>query len=132
MLKKFKDLNDFFAQFSYIKAAYLFGSYATGQNNKMSDLDIAVLLSDNYKNTEVKLELLKGLVELGYDNIDLVILNRLSIVGKHEVVKHNKILYKSDNFESNSYFSLVVRKYLDFKPLLKVQRKYLKERILNG
>ena len=40
MLKKFKNLNDFFAQFSCIKAAYLFGSYATGQNNKMSDLDI--------------------------------------------------------------------------------------------
>ena len=115
-----------------MKAFYLFGYYDTSNNNKMSDIDIAVLLKDNCKNKNIKLDLLKGLVELGYDDIDLVILNRLSIVGKYEVVKHNKILYKSNDFDFNSYFSLIVRKYLDFKPLLKVQREYLKERILNG
>jgi hypothetical protein len=56
----------------------------------------------------------------------------MSILGRHEVVKHNNILYQSDAFEAGSYFSLVVRKYLDFKPLLKTQRENLKERILNG
>ena len=132
MIENFEKLNKYFAKFDEIKAAYLFGSYATGNNNKMSDIDIAVLLKDYCKNKNIKLDLLKGLVELGYDDIDLVILNRLSIVGKYEVVKHNNILYKSNDFDANSYFSLIVRKYLDFKPLLKVQREYLKRRILNG
>ncbi|HKL76043.1 MAG TPA: nucleotidyltransferase domain-containing protein [Halanaerobiales bacterium] len=132
MIENFEKLKKYFSKFDVVKAAYLFGSYATGNNNKMSDIDIAVLVRNNCKNKNIKIDMLKGLVELGYDDIDLVILNRLSIVGKYEVVKHNKILYKSSDFDANSYFSLVVRKYLDFKPLLKVQREYLKERILNA
>ena len=77
------------------------------------------------------MKVLKELTELGYDNIDLVILNNLSIVGKYEVVKHNNLLYSAEDFEPASYFSLTIRKYLDFKPYLKVQQKYLKEKILN-
>jgi predicted nucleotidyltransferase len=132
MVECFEDLGLYFKKFKNISVAYLFGSHATGKNNEMSDLDIAVLLKRDYENKRIKLNILQGLVELGYDNVDLVILNRMSILGRHEVVKHNNILYQSDAFEAGSYFSLVVRKYLDFKPLLKTQRENLKERILNG
>ncbi|ACB86116.1 DNA polymerase beta domain protein region [Natranaerobius thermophilus JW/NM-WN-LF] len=132
MTKLFDDLSTYFSQFGEIKAAYLFGSCAVGRNNSMSDIDIAVLLKDGTNNHDKKIELLAGLVELGYDNVDLAILNDMSIVGRYEVIKHNKILYADDDFDVHSYFSLVIRQYLDFKPYLEVQRKYLKERIMNG
>jgi len=128
----FKKLKSYFARFPEIKIAYLFGSYAAGKNNKMSDLDIAVLLEEESSLADLKINIMAGLIELGYDNADLSILNNMSIVGKYEAVKHNKILYKDKDFDSGSYFSLVVRKYLDFKPYLEVQREYLKERVLNG
>ena len=115
-----------------IQAAYLFGSHASGKANRLSDLDLAILLREEKNQSEIKLNVLKELTELGYDNIDLVILNNLSIVAKYEVVKHNNLLYAAEDFEPNSYFSLTIRKYLDFKPYLKVQQKYLKEKILNG
>lgn len=133
--KDLQPVKDYFANLDNmdnVQAAYLFGSHATGKDNKLSDLDLAILLKEEKNQPEIKLKILKELTELGYDNIDLVILNNLSIVAKYEVVKHNNLLYASENFEPTSYFSLTIRKYLDFKPFLKVQQKYLKERILNG
>ncbi|MFN2363984.1 MAG: nucleotidyltransferase domain-containing protein [Halarsenatibacteraceae bacterium] len=136
-MRKIEDLQpvkDYFAnlEIDNVQAAYLFGSHATGKANQLSDLDLAILLKEEKNQPETKLKILKDLTELGYDDIDLVILNNLSIVAKYEVVRHNNLLYAAENFEANSYFSLTIRRYLDFKPFLKVQQKYLKERILNG
>ena len=195
-LKLSNKLSNCFCRFPEIRVAYLFGSQASGEAGRMSDLDIAVLLPDHltynhltkdsqvitdnsqamandsqaiandsytksaksencqadstypkseisqdyteslaklsHKLPELKLEILGDLIELGYDNVDLAILNNMSILGQYEVVKHNKIIYQREDFDPHSYFSLIIRKYLDFKPYLKVQRKYLKERILNG
>ncbi len=209
-LKLSNKLSNCFCRFPEIRVAYLFGSQASGEAGRMSDLDIAVLLPDHltynhltkdsqvitdnsqamadnskamandsqamannsqamandsytksaksencqadstypkseisqdyteslaklsHKLPELKLEILGDLIELGYDNVDLAILNNMSILGQYEVVKHNKIIYQREDFDPHSYFSLIIRKYLDFKPYLKVQRKYLKKRILNG
>lgn len=132
--KNLQPVKDYFANLNIdnVQAAYLFGSHATGKANQLSDLDLAILLKEEKNQPETKLKILKDLTELGYDDIDLVILNNLSIVAKYEVVRHNNLLYTAEDFESDSYFSLIIRKYLDFKPYLEVQQKYLKERILNG
>lgn len=131
MQESFPELKSYFAQYPEIEAVYLFGSYATGKKTLMSDLDIAVLLEKDSSFADLKIEIMAGLIEFGYDNADLSILNNMSLVGKYEVVKHNKILYQDKDFDSSSYFSLILRKYFDFQPYLEVQRKYLKERILN-
>ncbi|MBF8435542.1 nucleotidyltransferase domain-containing protein [Halanaerobiaceae bacterium Z-7014] len=134
LIDDLKAVKDYFVNLDdieNIQAAYLFGSHASGKANRLSDLDIAILLREEKNQSEIKLKVLKELTDLGYDNIDLVILNNLSIVAKYEVVKHNNLLYAAEDFEPNSYFSLTIRKYLDFKPYLKVQQKYLKEKILN-
>lgn len=134
--EKFTDMNKIFARHQEIKAVYLFGSHARGEATDLSDLDLAVLLEEGAAGDEraqkIKLDLLTALTQAGYDDIDLVILNNLSIVGKYEVVKHNCLIYQVEDFEASTYYSLQVRKYLDFKPYLEVQRKALKERILNG
>ena len=126
-----KDLKTYFSKFKEIKAAYLFGSYVTGKRNRISDLDIAVILNEDKNIYKLKLKIISGIIELGYDNIDLSILNNMSIVGRYEAVKYNQVLYADSDFDVNRFFSLVVREYLDFKPYLEVQRKYLKERIFN-
>jgi len=132
MQQNFPELKSYFTRYPEIEAVYLFGSHAAGKNTSISDLDIAVLLEKDSSFADLKIEIMAGLIELGYDNADLSILNNMSLVGKYEVVKHNKILYKDQDFDSSSYFSLILRKYFDFQPYLEVQRKYLKERILNG
>ena len=43
----------------------------------------------------------------------------------------NQVVYQRPDFDRGSTYSLVVRQYLDFLPFLEVQRKALKERLLN-
>ncbi|MCK8828004.1 nucleotidyltransferase domain-containing protein [Natroniella acetigena] len=128
---KLQELKEIFKSYSNLKATYLFGSYAIDQENDSSDLDFGILLDQDY-NKQIKLDILTKLAEKGYCDIDLVLLNEADILTSYEVVKHNQIIYNRDDFDPNSYFSLSVRRYLDFKPFLKVQREYLKEQIING
>lgn len=127
----FKKIENIFSNQTEIKCAYLFGSYARGEQKIDSDIDIGVLLDENF-NKMIKLDLLTSLTENGFDDVDLVILNNASILLQYEIVKHNHPIYIRSDFEPASYFSKIIRLYLDFKPYLEIQRKYLKERILNG
>ncbi len=126
-----ENLKKIFSGYNEIKAAYLFGSYAVGKQNRNSDLDIGLLLAEDY-DLMIKLDILTKLTKNNFDNVDLVIINNVSILVKYEVIKHNQLIFSKDDFDSAAYFSKIVRLYLDFKPYLEVQRMYLKERILNG
>ena len=121
-------------KYEFIKALYLFGSQAQDKKNEKSDIDIAVLLENNYteKFGEIKVNLYEDFIKEGLDNIDLVILNQASALLKYEVVKENTLIYKKENFDGASYQSLVIRKYLDFEYYLKKNQRKFKERILNG
>lgn len=127
----FEKLENIFSNQIKVKAAYLFGSYARGEQKTDSDIDIGILLDENFDRI-IKLDLLTSLTENGFDDVDLVILNNASILLKYEIVKNNNLIYSRSDFDTSSYFSKIIRLYLDFKPYLEVQRKYLKERILNG
>ncbi|WP_427337975.1 hypothetical protein [Caloranaerobacter sp. DY30410] len=71
------------------------------------------------------------MAEVGLCNIDLVLLNEAPLMLKLEIVKYNNIIYKRQDFDSVGYFSITVRKYLDFEPFIEVQRRYFKERLLD-
>lgn len=125
-----KKLNNVFSKYDEIQAVYLFGSYAEGKENRFSDIDIGMVLDETY-GKDIKIEILKDLVCEEFCNVDLVILNEVSLIMKFEIVKHNKLIYKKRNFNHPSYFSNAIRQGLDFKPFIEVQRKYYKERLLN-
>ncbi|MCK8824293.1 type VII toxin-antitoxin system MntA family adenylyltransferase antitoxin [Fuchsiella alkaliacetigena] len=126
-----EELRGIFKNYVELKAVYLFGSYAMGKEGKSSDLDLGIVLAEDYKQ-QIKLEILTELAVKGYCKVDLVILNEADLVTKHEIVKHNKVIYQRADFDTNDYFSLTMRQFLDFRPFLKVQQRYLKERVLNG
>jgi hypothetical protein len=59
-----------------------------------------------------------------------VILDIDDIVLKHEAVRLNQVVYQTEDFDWGTYFSKIVRMYLDFLPYLNVQREAYKWRIL--
>ena len=130
-VNKLNELEKVFSQFDQVKCAFLFGSHARKEANKLSDLDVGILLDENFDKM-IKIDILTELTRLNFFDIDLVIINNADLLTAFEIVKHNKILYKRSSFNVASFFSLIIRKYLDFKPYLVIQRNYLKERILNG
>ena len=122
-----KKLASVFAKYEDIKAVYLFGSVAKNKMHLESDLDLAIVADDS-KLKKRKLEILTDLVKSGYENVDLVFLDYSDIVLMYEAVKYNKVIYARDDFDSNTFFSKIVRQYLDFLPFLNVQIEAYKRR----
>ncbi len=128
--KNYADLEKYFKSFQpEISLAILFGSYGTEQQRADSDLDFAVLF-----NTQVdiyaEMRLLSDLTGLlGIENIDLVNLNKASIVVQHEALA-GKIIYEKNPIITSDYFEKVIKYYCDYAPVLnKFDREFLEERI---
>ena len=110
-----------------IKLIYIFGSYAKGTNGKDSDLDIAVLLEDNYNPLD-KLALIGEYTDIFKRNdIDLAILNNANSVLKHQVIKYGKLAYMQDEDIKVNFEVRVLKEYMDMEPFRRTQMKYIKE-----
>lgn len=98
--------------------AYLFGGLARGECRPLSDVDIAVYLSDTRNAAKTKLELLGNLIDvLGTDEIDLVVLNAQENVPlAAEVLRTCNVIVDKAPFERHKFESLALRKYFDFQP----------------
>jgi uncharacterized protein len=120
-----------FQKYTGMLAVYLFGSAATGNVRDGSDLDIGIVPRDASLH-EKKLDILADLARLGFCEVDLVFLDVNDIVLRFEIVKHNKVIYQTDDFDRGEMYSRTLRQYFDFLPYLKVQREASKRRILHG
>ena len=122
-------LPEIFSQFPKIQAVYLFGSTASGDMHAESDLDLGIKGEAGIKNQQ--LDILTALARHGFCHVDLVFLNTNDIFMKYEVVRHHHLLYKRENFDATSFYSLTMRQYEGFYPYLKIQREAFKRRLLN-
>ena len=110
--------------------AYLFGSLAKRRPFPLSDVDIAVYLSEDTDILERKMEILGKLTELlETDEIDLVILNSAPLTLKMKILENRKILADNSPFLRHQYESLTMREYFDFSIL---EMSILKRRFLHG
>lgn len=109
-----------------IRLIYIFGSYAKGNNNEKSDIDIAVLLNNDY-NPMDKLELIGELASvLRREDIDLVILNSANPVLRHQVIKYGKLIYMESEDVKVDFEVKVLKEYMDMEPFRKVQMAGIK------
>ena len=120
-----------FQKYPEIQAVYVFGSVATGKVKAGSDLDLGIVPKTPSLH-ERKLDILTDLARLGFCEVDLVFLDVEDIVLRFEIVKHNKVIYQTGDFDKGEYYSRILRQYFDFLPYLKVQREAMKRRILDG
>ena len=107
-----------------VKFAYLFGSAARGEQNSLSDIDIAVFLREDCDPADAKLDLLRRLIDrLRTDRIDLVLLNRAPLPLAARVLRCRTVLADRDPFSRHRYESRILREYFDFS--------FVEESILN-
>ncbi|MGD9974442.1 MAG: nucleotidyltransferase domain-containing protein, partial [Desulfatirhabdiaceae bacterium] len=102
-----------------IRCAILFGSAATGTLKPLSDIDLAVLLS-NTLNKEERIQKQLDLLDIcntvfKTDEIDLVVLNDASPRFVHNILKTGKLLFTIDKNEFIDFRERITREYLDFK-----------------
>lgn len=118
-----------FRRYPEIQAVYVFGSVALGKAHRESDLDLSIVSRDNTFRRR-KLGLLAELARQGFCNVDLVFLDTEDIVLQYEAIRQNQVIYSTEDFDRGSFYSEVVRRYLDFQPYLRVQRDAYKQRLI--
>ena len=127
--KKIEAMRKIFSGYPQVQAAYLFGSQLTGKNlHQESDIDIGVFV-DKY-DFDLKLKIVTELCSLG-NRIDLAMMSVhdiKDIVLAHEIIKHNRLIFKREKFNHPAFFSKINRMYFDFLPLLNTQFEYMKKR----
>ncbi|MFW6026431.1 MAG: type VII toxin-antitoxin system MntA family adenylyltransferase antitoxin [Candidatus Woesearchaeota archaeon] len=91
-----------------ILAVYIFGSYGTDYQRKNSDLDLAILFDENPGIMD-QMEL-AGKYELAIGiKVDLINLNNVDIILKHEVIIKGEKIYSKDEIKIADFVEYVLK-----------------------
>jgi predicted nucleotidyltransferase len=120
---------------SYLRArndiafAYLFGSLAENRATHLSDVDIAVYLTEG-KFEDKRFQILGDLIDIfKTDGLDLVILNTAPLILKMKIIQARRILADNFPYIRHTFESATIRTYLDFS---KMENRILEERYMHG
>jgi predicted nucleotidyltransferase len=99
--------------------AYLFGSFATGEADPLSDIDIAVCLDGGKRETffEARLSLYADICRaLKSNDVDLLVLNSATnLIIIEDVVRHGFILYDRDPDLREEFELKILHRAIDFR-----------------
>ena len=105
-----------------ILEAYLFGSHARGQAQPHSDIDVAVYIGEGRADDGAwgyQAQLTTDLmVALGTNDVDVVVLNRASILLYHRVLRDGVRLLSRDLRATTTRAGQALSRYFDFLPQL--------------
>jgi len=125
-------LNKYFDKHEEILFAVIFGSIAKGKANKLSDIDIAVMISPDFNKPfpyGYQAELITDLMQvLARNDVDVVILNKAPIALKYEVLRYGKFIYIRDKQARIKFQIDTINQYEDYKVLYRVHEEAMRKR----
>ena len=127
-------IKQYFKDRKEIAAVYLFGSYALGKNNYMSDVDIGILLKHKYSKSDknFKEEYIIQLGRLLRKDIHPVIMNTAGEVLLKQIFGKGKLILVKDLKFYKNFKSVSLSKIVDFSFYLEKMHSRLIKRILEA
>lgn len=127
-------LEIFFSARPEVISAYVFGSVARGAAGPLSDLDLAVLVSDEVADRLLlHVDLISGITELlSTERLDLVILNDASPLLAHRAFTRGVPVFVRDEERDRNFRDRATHRYLDTRPLRELQSRALARRLDEG
>lgn len=122
-------LHSFFAKHKEVLFAYLFGSYASGKQNKLSDIDIALYIDEGVVHEKeyrygYKAYILSELMSVLHKNeVDLVILNEAPALLRHRAIYRGKLVFSRDARLRNEFAVRTFKEYIDYKFIMREHYK---------
>jgi len=101
-----------------VLVAYLYGSRVKGYSTPESDVDLGILIEENFKTTPLYPERLAGEImeETGYSTAaDVRILNHRNSRFVYTVIREGEVIFCRDERKRVEFETEATRKYLDFK-----------------
>lgn len=127
--------NDIFLQYDEIQLVYLYGSYARGIQTEFSDIDIGVLLKEDFKEPPLYFAELSLKLERYFKheiNVDLRIINKGTPRFLFGLINNSEILFVRDKTLMYEFELKIIYKYQDIKPMLdKYDRNSILEVLAN-
>jgi len=127
-------LNGILQKRDEFRVVYLFGSLARGIISNFSDIDIGVLLNEDFVKESAygyRADLTAELISLlRTDKIDLVVLNHAPPLLAHRVVRDGIVLHCKDESERIAFEVRMLNRFLDTAPLRERQNEYLRKSVL--
>lgn len=121
----------------FIRVIYLFGSFAKSRESVKSDIDLAFVFYERFYKEDPfvalqEAELLGNEISKKIQKaVDVVILNRASLVFAYYTVKTGLCVYESNTTDRILYEIALDNKYQDFVPFIKELRE-IKRKTLIG
>jgi hypothetical protein len=118
-IKEIRDkVAKYFSTRPEIKVGYIFGSRARGKENKLSDIDIAILVDEEKVPNDLpfgyKANIITELIQvLRTQRVDLVILNESPLFLCFCVIRDGLILYSNDEKRRVDFEVKVMSRYFD-------------------
>jgi len=125
-------LIQYLAQREDVPFAYLFGSYAEGRANRLSDLDVAVYLKQHSRSEreEVRLTLTTDIMKaVNMNNVDVLILNDAPPLVAYRATGRGIVLKDSVDSARAEFEVRCLGNYLDFKYYMDRHNAALRKRI---
>jgi predicted nucleotidyltransferase len=119
-----------------IAAAYVYGSVARGTATTLSDVDIALLLTDSVLPYDrLKLELsIQGDIETacGSLSVDARAINDAPLMVQGAVVQQGRLIYERDRARRVRFEVMTRKLYFDFEPVARRLRKSFLKHVREG
>lgn len=116
-----------------ILVAYLYGSTVKGYEDKESDIDVGLLLKEDFEADALYPAHIAGKIKekCGLDHeVDVRILNKRSHRFLHQVIKEGEIIISTNERERVRFETSAIDRYIDFKPFYKQYDEKRRERLL--
>lgn len=126
------NLAAYLAEQEDVAAAYLFGSLAVGRANRLSDVDVAVLLAAGLAAeaaVERQLELSVALNAFANCEVQVTLLNIASPQLAYQVVRDGRLLVQRDPQARIAFEVRAMKQYFDLQPMLAAYDQALARRI---
>lgn len=130
--EKKPELTHIFKQHDVV-LAYLYGSQARGEGGPLSDVDIAVLFTEDVNEKDRFQRVLRLIGELGHifsrDDVQVVDLSEASPLMRHRIYYSGQVLYCADEAQRVRFSERALHEYVDTAPLRRIKKKYVLKRI---
>lgn len=120
--KRLNNIVQYVKKDKQVLALFLFGSVARGDNYKGSDIDVGIVLKDNFSAkdlTRLKIEYFNL-----YSDLDIHIFQQMPIYIKKRIIKEGKLLFCRDE---DALYKIAFSVISEFSTFEYFYRDYLKE-----